>query len=28
MSLELLEDMGEAVLDFTSLDDLQAWLAK
>ncbi|NDJ17460.1 Rpn family recombination-promoting nuclease/putative transposase [Myxacorys almedinensis] len=27
LSLEQLEDLGEALLDFTSLDDLQAWLA-
>lgn len=28
LSLEQLEDLGEALLDFTSLDDLQNWLAE
>ncbi|MCU0532932.1 MAG: DUF4351 domain-containing protein [Hydrococcus sp. Prado102] len=26
LSIEQLEDLGEALLDFTSLTDLQAWL--
>ena len=27
LSIESLEELGEAFLDFTSLDDLVAWLA-
>jgi predicted transposase YdaD len=26
LSLEQLENLGEALLDFTTIDDLQAWL--
>ncbi|MHC5771000.1 MAG: DUF4351 domain-containing protein [Nostoc sp.] len=26
LPLSVLEDLGEALLDFTSVDDLQAWL--
>ncbi|WP_316435618.1 DUF4351 domain-containing protein [Leptolyngbya sp. NK1-12] len=28
LSLEQVEELGEALLDFTSLDDVQSWLAK
>jgi len=28
LPLDKLEDLSEALLDFTSLDDLLAWLAK
>jgi len=28
LSLPVLEDLGEALLDFTSLADLEAWLAE